>query len=737
MNLSADNPTVAATPAELSACAAEPIHIPGTIQPHGCLLVAGADGCVTQASSNSQHFLELAQAPIGRPLQEVLGPVIDRIAQGPQGADEGIEFSFGNRRLWLTPHRDGLLQLLEVEEAGSPFDAQQLQSALRKLAASTKQEQLLQFTAEAVRSLTGFDRVVLYRFDDDGHGCVVAESRQLEMEPYLGLHFPESDIPRQARSLYLRNWIRCIPDASYQSVPIEPTLRPDTQQPLDLSDVLLRSVSPVHLEYLHNMGVRASMSISLVVEGRLWGLISCGHRAPMAVSSSQRTACETIGRLVSLRLAAFTATAFQQRLAAARPGLGTLRAVLVGGQGEVLARMLASPIELTALVAASGAAVVIGAQIQRCGLCPGDEEVLQIAAATAAAAEEGVFASRELGVSFPECAAAAETASGVLALHMPGEGRCLLWFRPEMVQTVTWGGDPHKAVEPSLDVSAPPRLHPRRSFASWKQDVRGQSLPWSPAELVLAADLRRSALEVDLQRQVTLQMAAIKAREDLVAVVSHDLRTPISIVAMQAALLQRLATQELGERSGRLLASVQTIQRSAARMTTLLRDLLDVGKIEAGRFEVTLMPQAADLLVAEACELMHHVGDAKGVNIVRAAAPSTPVRADAERVFQVFANLIGNAVKFTSANGTVSVGAAPIEGGCEFFVRDTGIGMPPEQLDHVFERYWQALENRASHDGAGLGLHICKSIIEAHGGRIRVESVPGVGSTFYFTLPSA
>jgi len=465
--------------------------------------------------------------------------------------------------------------------------------------------------------------VILYRFDDDDHGSVIAESRQREMDAYLGLNFPESDIPRQARALYLRNWIRCIPDAGYRSVAVEPTLRPDTHQPLDLSDVLLRSVSPVHLEYLHNMGLRASMSISLVVEGRLWGLISCGHRSPRPVSPSLRAACETLGRLVSLQLGALTETAFRRRMVAARPGLGTLRTALAASEGDVLLRMLASPIELNALVGASGAAVVIGSHVQRCGLCPGDKEVLQIAGATARVAEEGVFASRELGASFPECAGLADTASGVLALHMPGVGGCLLWFRPEVVQTTHWGGDPHKSAERSLDGSAPSRLHPRRSFALWKQDVRGQSLAWSPAELALAADLRRSAIEVDLQRQVKLQTEAVRAREDLVAVVTHDLRTPISIVTMQAVLLQRLVIQEAGERSRRLLAGVQTIQRSAERMATLLRDLLDFGKIEAGRFEVKPTPQPADLLVAEAFELMHHVGNAKGVTLVRVGAPRT------------------------------------------------------------------------------------------------------------------
>jgi len=437
MILPPGNATGRVSTAGTSACAAEPIHIPGAIQPHGCLLVAGADGLICQASSNARDFLGLSLPPVGQPLHHLLGPVVDRITEHQDKGGGSLAFTIGDRRLWLTHHTSGLLRLVEIEEAGTSTEPQDVETALRKLTTRTHPIEMLQSTAEAVRSLTGFDRVVVYQFDEDEHGWVVAESRELAMEPYLGLHFPESDIPRQARALYLRNWIRSIPDASYQQVPIQPTLRPDNKQPLDLSDVSLRSVSPVHLQYMQNMGVRASMSISLIGEGRLWGLISCGHRTPMQVPPSLRFACETIGRLVSLQLAAFAATDFQTRMQASRPQMDTLRASLVQGDGEVLARLLASPLALTSLMGASGAAVVYSENVRRHGLCPSDETLLRLAAATADVAEEGVFATRELGAKFPEFAEQAATASGVLAVHIPGDASCLLWVRPEIVQTPT------------------------------------------------------------------------------------------------------------------------------------------------------------------------------------------------------------------------------------------------------------------------------------------------------------
>lgn len=724
---------------EFPGCASEPIHIPGAVQPWGCLLVADGGGRIVQASANAPSFLQSPGPVLGQPLAAVLGAAVsERLLQGGLLVDDGFELPRDEQAWWLTPHRLDGLTLVEVEPSGAPVDARQLQQALRRLAASARQEQLLQLAAETVRGLTGFDRVVVYRFDEDGHGSVEAESRDFALDPYLGLHFPESDIPQQARALYLRNWIRCIPDAGYKPVPLEPALRPDNGQPLDLGEVLLRSVSPVHLKYLANMGVRASMSVSLVVEGRLWGLISCGHRQPRAISPEQRSACEMLGRLVSLQLAAFAATSLQQQLAARRPLLETLRQALASGAGDVPARLLAHPVDLVALAGANGAALVREGRVQSCGLCPPDEPVLRIAAASAAACVDGVHATRQLATLLPDVAdALAGVASGVLALHLPGAGGALLWFRPEVVQTVNWGGDPDKSAHTVLDEQGVPRLHPRRSFAVWKQELRGRSLPWEPATLALAADLRRSVIEQDLYRQVELQRAAVKAREDLVAVVSHDLRTPVSIVALQATVLQRLARQESEERAGRLQASVQVIERAAARMGNLLQDLLDLSKVEAGRFEVAPRPHPAAQLVQEACELMQHVGAAKGVEILPGPAPDVVVQADAERVFQVLANLVSNAVKFTPEGGQVTVGATLGESHCEFHVRDTGLGIPPEQLPHVFERYWQGGAGKRTTSGAGLGLYICKGIVEAHGGRLRAESTPGAGSCFFFTLPLA
>ncbi|HYF40936.1 MAG TPA: ATP-binding protein [Ramlibacter sp.] len=725
-------------PPDLSSCATEPIHIPGSVQPHGVLLAVERSGKVVQASNNAGSLL-MRTAVCGEPLQGLLDPgaseqLLAALHRGQsfQGSVRGGDGS----SLFATCHWVGELAVVELERASDGFEfAPTLEAAIVALATAEDAEAVVQTCSTQMRRLSGFDRVMIYRFDEDGHGQVIAEDCHSEVDPYLGHHYPESDIPRQARALYLRNWIRCIPDAGYRPVPVVPTLRPDTGEPLDLSGSHLRSVSPVHLEYLANMGIRASMSVSLIVEGRLWGLISCGHRMPKPMPAGLRQAAETIGRLLSLRLGALQATEFQRRKEAAAGDMASLYDTMRANSARLLPSLTGALPELLGLVGATGAAVVEGQSVVLAGTCPSSEVVLALAAHAQPYMVEGFFCTRQLPRDVPLFAGAAASASGVMAISLPPGDRTLMWFRPEVPHTVLWGGDPSKSAEAEA-VDGRIRLHPRQSFAVWKEEIRGKSLPWQPVERHLAQELRRHAVEIDLGVQVESHKAAVRARDELVAVVSHDLRTPVSIVAMQAALIQRFVGTDPGEASKRLATSALVVRQAADRMTAMLRDLLDLSRIEAGRFDVQPSPQAAGQLIEEACELMRHLADARGLHIVTEPPPSMDVEADPERIFHVFANLIGNAIKFTPSGGTITVGAALREGRCEFFVKDTGRGIAAERLEQVFGRYWQ---ERADHDaaGLGLGLYICQGIIEAHAGRIWVESVPGLGSTFKFQLPLA
>ncbi|MEO5697102.1 MAG: ATP-binding protein [Burkholderiaceae bacterium] len=505
-------------------------------------------------------------------------------------------------------------------------------------------------------------------------------------------------------------------------------------KPLDLGDSLLRSVSPVHLEYMANMGVRASMSVSLIVAGRLWGLISAGHREPHALPLALRSACETIGRTVSLQIGAFEALDFRRRQDDNVDALGRLVAGMQRATGDVLEGLANEPAALLEIAGAAGAAIVFDDRVARVGACPPESVVVDLARWIGERTlADGTFATHALSADDARWAPWAVDVSGVIAIALPSAAqRCVIWFRPEQAHPVNWGGNPDKAGSVD-DAAGTPRMHPRRSFELWKEVVQGRSARWDPAELHAARTLRRYAVEVDLDRQIAKERAAVQARDELVAVLSHDLRTPMSVVVMQAAMIQRRVLDDPSQTMQRFRVAAATIQRAGGRMNALLNDLLDLSKIEAGRFSVAAGSYGARQLVAEACELMGTLATSSNIVLEQEATEDIVVKADPERIFQVFSNLIGNAIKYAAHSGQVRVGAARVRGMCEFQVSDDGDGIAPEHIDNIFERYWQG--NPSDSAGAGLGLYIAKGIVEAHGGTLRARSRPGAGTTFAFTLP--
>ena len=725
-------------PADLTSCDREPIQIPGAIQPHGVLLALREPALeVSQVSENVARLL-------GFPVEQVLGAPLAALIDAESAAAVSAALS-GDRWQEVNPLRisargklfDGIVHrhqgaaILELEPLEAPReqgDHHPLRRALIGLQRAETFSGLCDVVVQEVRQITGFERVVLYRFDDDGHGTVEAEDKEASLDPYLGLRYPASDIPQQARQLYLQNWLRIIPEARYTPARLVPLLRPQTGAPLDLSFSVLRSVSPIHLEYMANMGVRAAMSISLIVRGRLWGLISCAnHSGPRRVPYQLRSACEMIGRLTSLQLGAVA----EREAGALRDGRRETVQRLVEAMrhadagAPLLESLLGSAEDLCAAVGASGAAVVRGEQALTCGRAPQRELVVGISRFLDS---REPLATDSLPALFPPAAAATAVASGVLSFSLPGAPPArLLWFRPEMIQTVTWGGDPRKpvAVDPAL------RLRPRASFEAWKEEVRSKSLPWTATDVETAQDLRRYAVELDLERQVVREQRAVRARDDLVAVVSHDLKNPLGLIATQASIFLRILTPA-DEASGRLRAGVERIQRAVERMSALIHDLLDLAKIEAGRFSLRRQPEDVRDMMEEALLILRPLADAKRITVEDEILGSNAVSADRERIYQVLSNLIGNAVKFTPEDGRIRVRVEPQESLILITVSDTGPGLRPEQLPHLFDRYWQARDG--ARDGSGLGLFIAKGIVEAHGGRIWAESA-GAGATLRFTLP--
>lgn len=734
----------------LAQCALEPIRTPGAIQPHGYLLAFETRTQIVQHAS--ANFATL----VGHDLGQILGRRLTDWLNADEAAtvlaaldvveipdtDLPLSMMLKGQLCDATLHRNSGLTVLELEPhvASVAQSEHVLARALRRLHGAVGLAALQEASVAEVRELTGYDRVVIYAFDPDGHGSVIAEARADDMTPYLGLNFPASDIPPQARELYKQNWLRMIPDVDYEPVPILGLQAATAEAPLDLTFSLLRSVSPVHREYMRHMNSASSMSISLMREGDLWGLISCVHRTPHHLCRDVRTACLSIGRLLSLQISAFEGLQEAKLVRANQALLLPLTEAMQNSTHDVLRSLTDVPDALLALTAATGAAIVLGDEISLFGKCPTREHVFELSNwAFERALELGSFSLDDLPSKYPPAKQFAEVAAGVLAITMPKPGKNgILWFRPEVTQEVSWAGDPNKT--PSLDTSTGAmRLSPRHSFEAWKTLLRHRSSDWGAHQLEAARELRRFAIEVDLAAQVLREQEAVGARNELVAIVSHDLRSPMSVVALQAAVLNRALATESTPAARRMLSAVESIQRATGRMSSMLTDLLDTAAIEQGRYNVELSSVTVAAIFEDASALLTPIAESKHLALSFASGPGLVVNADSERIYQVIANLIGNALKFTSEGGHVRVtaGLYPDQNSrlVRFSVADTGCGIGASELAHVFERYWRTRE--ANRIGSGLGLYIAKGIVEAHGGTIWAESTVGVGSAFGFTLTVA
>jgi serine phosphatase RsbU (regulator of sigma subunit)/GAF domain-containing protein len=395
-----------------------------------------------------------------------------------------------------TPPATMLVVELEPAHGPRPFSFPNTYQAVRGTVAdlnrATSLQELYDTTAQAVRELTGFDRVMVYRYDADYNGQVVAEAKAPELNSWLGLHYPASDIPAQARALYEKNWIRLISDVDYRPVPLRPVLVPSTGAPLDLTYSTLRSVSPIHVEYLQNMGVRASMSISLLRDDKLWGLIACHHYSgPHAPPYATRAAAEFLGSTLSLRLVDRAEEEEVHRALQVRSTLAWLTAATLDEDRPLADTLLGSP-NLLDLLPADGVVVQLqGHRGSRGDALP--DGAADAIAAWAAGRREDVVATDSLLQEAPELTASVGAVRGVLALPLP-EGQFVLWHRPEAVRTVDWGGDPHnKAIAEREGDSV--RLSPRKSFERWRETVRDRSDPWTAQELAEVGELRTHLLE--------------------------------------------------------------------------------------------------------------------------------------------------------------------------------------------------------------------------------------------------
>jgi len=571
-------------PPDLTVCDREPIHAPGSIQPHGMMLIAEMDGLrVRHVAGDIEGRLGVTGWE-GQLLKTLVGDMVGceiaaLTAPDGTGGFMGQLQTPGGETLDVTAHLSAPYVVVELETASMEgLPASRVMDRVAIAVAGFERAASLTAVCERAaiefRRLTGFDRVMVYRFLDDAAGQVLAEDKRDDLHSFLNHHFPASDIPRQARALYVRNVLRVIPDAFYKPVALRPGWT--GSDPLDMSDCSLRSVSPLHLMYLRNMGVQASASFSIVRDGVLWGLVACHHDTPRSLTYDVGAACRSlVGSLGQQIKAKDEAEGYRQRirLRSFEDDIVTLLS-REGSLDEALSNHLD---EIGRMMGSDGMAVLRGRELVTSGICPGDGDTRALAAWLADRAIEPVFATACLSIVYPLAASFQHAASGVLAVTLStDEPWLLLWFRAEQVETVKWAGNPHK--ERSPDPQMP--LTPRASFEAWAEIVRGRARDWSLAEIDAAARLRFALLDVqqnrrvrDLNRQLTKILQdkdlLLQQKEFLIGEVNHRVQNSLQLVSsflgLQATMSSNVELQTALEEARWRLTAVALVHRRLYR----------------------------------------------------------------------------------------------------------------------------------------------------------------------------
>jgi two-component system, chemotaxis family, sensor kinase Cph1 len=686
-------------PAALNACDLEPIHIPGSIQPYGLLLVADADDVLVGGAGDLEG--RLRPGWLGASLKELLGAeTLAMLKRGEAVTGVGPAQAFD-----ATAHKVGDLNLVELEPADPQrMTSSQLLSKLNVAAAGFERaaglDELCERAADAFQAITGFARVMVYRFIDEGAGVVMAEASADGETAFLNHHFPASDVPKQARALYIRNRVRIIHDVAYAPAPLRSAT--GLLRELDLSDANLRSVSPVHIQYLKNMGVGASCSISIVKDGLLWGLIACHHPSPRLLPYDLRMACQSLaGGLARQIRAKEDADLYRERIRV-RASEDIVLAKL--SDAEALDDLFNDAGgELCRMMGADGFAASRGDQLYAVGAAPPAEALAELAAWASPLAAVQPLATETLSQQHPAIAPHQALACGLLAARVECEPPILLmWLRAETLEVVKWAGDPHKGA-PHVPGAI---LTPRASFESWSETVRGRSRPWTAVDSEAAARVASALLQITqfqrvraLNRELNATNAAnerlLQQKDLLMKEVSHRVQNSLQLVSAFLAMQARGANDEA------LTAQLEEARNRISAVALVHRRLYADERVE----NVDLARYLEDLIR----ELTESMDEGWRARIVTDLAPILISADRAINIGLVVTELVINANKYAYGGrpGPVSVSLEQHRKAFRLVVADKGVGRQGA--------------------GEGFGSKVLQAMVGALGGEIeQAENGPGL-----------
>jgi chemotaxis family two-component system sensor kinase Cph1 len=735
------------TTIDLTNCDTEPIHIPGQIQSHGFLIAIDANCIIKFHSENITEYLpDLPANLLGRHINDIEALIGSN--EPPDFINQLVNFGRSNKSFdqtnpfstdikgtpfYLIINLSGPLYLLEFEPAASDLktDLQRIIGrSISEMLADKDLGNLLNNTASQIKNIIDYDRVMIYRFATDGHGEVVAEAKNYDLPAWLGLHYPASDIPKQARELYKLNLTRLIANVHTTPSKIVTTKQLNEETPLDLTHSQLRAVSPIHIQYLKNMGVDSSFSISLMYKNELWGLIACHNYSPRFIDYRARDSAKLIGQILSSALEFRQDESNKHLQDKFKANVDVLSRNMLKNNSIEDALTLAD-VNLMHATNAAGAALIYENSIIKVGNTPNDDQLHQLIEWVKRNVTEPVYYINELPYIYPEADAYKKVASGIMVLTLSaGLSEYIIWFKPERLEIVTWAGDPNKPADMTSEGTM--KISPRHSFEAWAQEVSGKSEPWEDEEIISVTRLRTEVSYAINQKASAIRILnerlkqAYDELDTFSFTISHDLKNPLSTIKGYAQMLTK--TSNLESRTQDVLSK---IDGKVDRMNSMINEVLEYSRI--GRMD--LNPIAVDVMPL----IDEHIKDLKLVynaHHLKVNVGKTPViQGDPTMISQVFANLLSNAIKYSLPSGSPEIHIDATEGESEivYTIRDNGVGIDIKQLPMVFELF-KRMDNVKDIEGTGVGLAIVKRIVEKHNGKIWADSKLGEGSTFFVSF---
>lgn len=727
---------------DLTECDKEPIHIPSAIQPHGFFLAIDPDSTnIITASSNIDLFFTFStQKILGQPLS-TLSPLVSEWVKEQHNITEPLPAIFvlthshEATRFVVSLHRHDSYLILEAEPAMHPdlfpdYLAQSIINETIALTSAASIEELCHQGALALQRLSGFGRVMAYRFDEDFNGSVIAQAKIPEMESYLDHHFPAADIPAQARELYRTNLIRFIPNSTYTPIPLQSLL----SEPIDMSQSLLRSVSPIHLEYLRNMDVGASMSLSIIVDGQLWGLFALHHPCPLPLAYTIRRYCEMFIRIFNAFIQEKLSNEASQMFFRLKDRYSTLKEVFqtLSDQSTVHNAFTALGQTWLDALESDGVCLLQNDAISTFGTVPEASQIIALSKQIDALHQNDLYTCTSIetvlnGISFPE-------SSGVMSVIVTHHPRTeLLWFRREWVKELKWAGNPDKTV--TIDPAQ--RISPRKSFETFTLQQRGKSLPWSASHL-LAAKLYKDfgpVIELDItkrtmnrQNQLLIQQGKMAIMGEMIGAIAHQWTQPLNSLSILISGLSEL----LDETNVDPISVTEVKQIGMARiqfMSETIDAFRDFFKPNAILKDFSMTQSIHE--VSE--QLLPHL-KLHRINLNVDKDPGM-IHGSQNEFKQVILILLSNAhdalIKNKIENPRITCTVKHTPNTIDLHICDNGGGILPEHLEQVFTPYFSSKEEGV---GRGIGLYLAKLIIEEHfGGMITVKN-ENQGACFTLTF---